>query len=175
MKDIELPPPLGYMNAGHVHELQQGRLHYGYTYPKGGTGAEEAVFTADQLRAAVGADRERIKDGIMALAMTAERCEEDGPEVQTAIKSFAFRVGLMIDGHEDLVMNDAAKTLFGSLQETRSFRNPSFKEDELKEMERYIEKITKDPRAAREFLIRAEIIDENGDLARHFRQPEDES
>lgn len=57
MKDIELPPPLGYMNAGHVHELQQGRLHYGYVYPKCGTGAEEAVFTADQLRAAIEADR----------------------------------------------------------------------------------------------------------------------
>ena len=40
--------PVGYMNAGHVHELKQGRLPYGYVYPVQGTGAEIAVFTHPQ-------------------------------------------------------------------------------------------------------------------------------
>lgn len=136
---------------------------------------QAAFRTIEHLQDQLSAERMRIKDGIIALAMTAERCEDDGPEVQTAIKAFAFRVSLMIDGHDDLVMNDAAKSFLGWLLETRVYQSHSFKEDELKEMERYIEKITKDPKAAREFLIRAEIIDENGDLARHYRQPEDES
>jgi len=38
--------PLGFMNAGHVHELQQGRLPYGYVYPKEGVGAEVAIYTS---------------------------------------------------------------------------------------------------------------------------------
>jgi hypothetical protein len=38
--------PVGFMNAGHVHEMQQGRLPYGYVYPKGGNGASVAVYTA---------------------------------------------------------------------------------------------------------------------------------
>lgn len=42
--------PLGYMNAGHVHEMQQGRLPYGYVYPKGGTGAGVAVYTSPPAR-----------------------------------------------------------------------------------------------------------------------------
>jgi len=37
--------PLGFMNAGQVHEMQQGRLPYGYVYPKGGMGAEAAIYT----------------------------------------------------------------------------------------------------------------------------------
>ena len=30
--------PLGYMNAGYVYEMQQGRLPYGFVYPKFGAG-----------------------------------------------------------------------------------------------------------------------------------------
>lgn len=37
--------PLGFMNAGHVHDMQQGRLPYGYVYPKGGAGSSVAVYT----------------------------------------------------------------------------------------------------------------------------------
>ena len=40
------PVALGYMNAGHVHEMQQGRLPYGYVYPKGGAGANVAIYTS---------------------------------------------------------------------------------------------------------------------------------
>lgn len=40
--------PVGYMNAGHVYELQQKRIPYGYVYPNGGTGAEVAIYTAPQ-------------------------------------------------------------------------------------------------------------------------------
>lgn len=37
--------PLGYMNPGHVHELQQKRLPYGYVYPDQAVGADVAIFT----------------------------------------------------------------------------------------------------------------------------------
>ena len=40
------PAALGYMNAGHVHEMQQGRLPYGYVYPKEGSGADAALYTS---------------------------------------------------------------------------------------------------------------------------------
>ena len=42
--------PVGFMNAGHVHEMQQGRLPYGYMYPKGGIGADIAVYTTPPKR-----------------------------------------------------------------------------------------------------------------------------
>ena len=42
--------PLGFMNAGHVHEMQQGRLPYGYVYPKDGAGASVAVYTSPQAQ-----------------------------------------------------------------------------------------------------------------------------
>ena len=38
--------PLGFMNAGHIYELQQKRLPYGYVYPDAGVGADVAVFLA---------------------------------------------------------------------------------------------------------------------------------
>ena len=44
------PVALGYMNAGHVHEMQQGRLPYGYVYPKEGAGASVAVYTSPPQR-----------------------------------------------------------------------------------------------------------------------------
>lgn len=37
--------PLGFMNAGHVHEMQQGRLPYGYVYPENSIGADVALYT----------------------------------------------------------------------------------------------------------------------------------
>jgi hypothetical protein len=40
--------PLGFMHAGNILELQQGRLPYGYVYPNGETGASVAVYTAAQ-------------------------------------------------------------------------------------------------------------------------------
>ena len=49
--------PVGYMNAGHVHELQQKRIPYGYVYQNGGTGAEVAIYTAPQP-----ANREPLTD-----------------------------------------------------------------------------------------------------------------
>ncbi len=42
--------PVGFMNAGHLHELQQGRLPYGYVYPRKETGANVAVYTAPPQR-----------------------------------------------------------------------------------------------------------------------------
>jgi hypothetical protein len=47
-QQAEAQEPIGYMNAGHIYELQQKRIHYGYVYPKEGTGAEIAVFTRPQ-------------------------------------------------------------------------------------------------------------------------------
>lgn len=43
--------PLGFMNAGYVHELQERRLPYGYVYPEAGTGAEVPVYLAPQPEA----------------------------------------------------------------------------------------------------------------------------
>lgn len=42
--------PFGFMNAGQVHEMQQGRLPYGYVYPKDGSGASVAVYTSPQAQ-----------------------------------------------------------------------------------------------------------------------------
>ena len=37
--------PVGYMNAGQLYELQQGRAPYGYIYPQSGVGADIELFT----------------------------------------------------------------------------------------------------------------------------------
>jgi hypothetical protein len=37
--------PLGYLNAGHIHEMQQGRLPYAYLYPAKEVGASVPVYT----------------------------------------------------------------------------------------------------------------------------------
>ena len=42
--------PVGFMNAGHVYELQQKRITYGYVYPKKETGASVAVYTTPPQR-----------------------------------------------------------------------------------------------------------------------------
>ena len=56
------PVALGYMNAGHVHEMQQGRLPYGYVYPKGGAGANVAIYTSPPAqRTWVGLTNEEIE------------------------------------------------------------------------------------------------------------------
>jgi hypothetical protein len=52
--------PVGFMNAGHVHEMQQGRLPYVYVYPKGGVGADIAVYTTPPKRPWVGLTDEQI-------------------------------------------------------------------------------------------------------------------
>jgi hypothetical protein len=44
------------MNAGHVHEMQQGRLPYGYIYPKGGVGADVAIYTTPPAQPAPSQD-----------------------------------------------------------------------------------------------------------------------
>lgn len=36
------------MNAGHIHEMQQGGLPYGYVYQKEDMGARVAIYTAPQ-------------------------------------------------------------------------------------------------------------------------------
>ena len=46
MEPQQEPVALGYMNAGHVHEMKQGRLPYGYIYPKGDAGANVAIYTS---------------------------------------------------------------------------------------------------------------------------------
>lgn len=44
----EQSEPIGYMNAGHVYELQQKRTPYGYVYPNEGVGADVAVYATPQ-------------------------------------------------------------------------------------------------------------------------------
>jgi hypothetical protein len=44
--------PLGYINAGHLHEMQQGRLPYAYLYPSQEVGASSPVYAAPQPAAA---------------------------------------------------------------------------------------------------------------------------
>ena len=43
---VQQQEPLGFMNAGYVYEMQQGRLPYGHVYPKEGDGADVAVYTS---------------------------------------------------------------------------------------------------------------------------------
>jgi len=57
------PVALGYMNAGHVHEMQQGRLPYGYVYPKEGVGAHVALYTSPSAqRTWVGLTDEELEE-----------------------------------------------------------------------------------------------------------------
>jgi hypothetical protein len=42
--------PMGYMNAGYLHEMQQNRLPYTYVYPKEGVGCHVAVYTSPPPR-----------------------------------------------------------------------------------------------------------------------------
>ena len=56
------PAALGYMNAGHVHEMQQGRLPYGYVYPKGGSGANVALYTSSPAQRKPLTDEEIAKE-----------------------------------------------------------------------------------------------------------------
>lgn len=99
----ELPEAVGYMNAGHVHELTQRRISYGYVYPKKETGASVAVYTAAQMHdhyaagymaGAAGSQWQPIasspKDGTKVLALFNKRIMEafatprdDGPEIWT--------------------------------------------------------------------------------------------
>ena len=46
--------PVGYMNAGYVYEMQQGRLPYGFVYPKFGVGVSVALYTTPPQRPWVG-------------------------------------------------------------------------------------------------------------------------
>lgn len=39
--------PLGYVNAGHLHEMQSGRLPYAYLYAAPGVGVEIPVYTSN--------------------------------------------------------------------------------------------------------------------------------
>lgn len=64
---------------------------------------------------AVEHDRKRIKDGIMALVMTAPKLNT--PDANDARMSLALRISMMLDGHTDLVMNDAGRLLMEQLQE----------------------------------------------------------
>jgi hypothetical protein len=66
--------PVGYMNAGHVHELQKKRIPYGYVYPDEATGAHVAVYTApsaqpvDEREALRGFRRRALEDTAQELA-----------------------------------------------------------------------------------------------------------
>jgi hypothetical protein len=44
--------PLGFMNAGNIHEMHQGRMPYGYVYPEGEIGASVAIYTAPRAQPA---------------------------------------------------------------------------------------------------------------------------
>lgn len=74
---------------------------------------------------AVDRDRKRIKDGILALAMTAEKIHTDADAVDTARKALALRVSTLVDGHGDLVMNDAGKRLMAQLQDAAAPHGPA--------------------------------------------------
>ena len=50
--------PVGFMNVGHVYELQQKRITYGYVYPKKEIGASVAVYTTPSQREWVGLTEE---------------------------------------------------------------------------------------------------------------------
>lgn len=77
---------------------------------------EQAAQPMTNAEAAVKSDRERIKAGIMALTMTAESCRGDAG-VDTARKALALRIVTLIDGHGDLVLNEAGKRMAESLAE----------------------------------------------------------
>jgi hypothetical protein len=64
--------PIGYMNAGHIHELQQGRAPYGYVYQKAETGASVAVFTTPQQ-----ASKPMTDELESALEALVNRCNND--------------------------------------------------------------------------------------------------
>lgn len=74
---------------------------------------------------AVERERKRIKDGILALAMTAEKIPTDADAVDTARKALALRVSTLVDGHGDLVMNDAGKRLMAQLQDAAAPQGPA--------------------------------------------------
>jgi division protein CdvB (Snf7/Vps24/ESCRT-III family) len=62
--------PLGFMNAGHVHEMQQGRLPYGYVYPKRGDGTSVAVYTTPPQRKPL--SDEEIQDLLMPVRISGD-------------------------------------------------------------------------------------------------------
>lgn len=55
--------PVGYMNAGNIHELKQGALPYGYVYPQKESGVSVPVYahTAPSVPEAVARDAERYR------------------------------------------------------------------------------------------------------------------
>lgn len=53
---------------------------------------------------AIQRERERIKDGIMHLALVAAT-PDDPPEVDRACKAMALRLSLLVEGNEDLVFD----------------------------------------------------------------------
>ena len=78
-----VPKPIGYMNEGHLHELQMGRLPYGYVYPSAGVGAETPIYTAH----ASPAQREPLTDAQLAQGLRA------AIDIPTAHEVAAFRKG----------------------------------------------------------------------------------
>ena len=52
--------PVGFMHAGQVLEMQQGRLPYGYVYPKLGSGASVAIYATPPQRTWVGLSEDQL-------------------------------------------------------------------------------------------------------------------
>lgn len=62
------PEPVGYMNAGNIHELKQGALPYGYVYPQKESGVSVPVYAHpapsvpdDVVRDAIATVREQYR------------------------------------------------------------------------------------------------------------------
>jgi len=56
--------PVGFMSAGQVLEMQQGRAPYGYVYPKLGSGASVALYTTPPQRTWVGLTDEDFQPAV---------------------------------------------------------------------------------------------------------------
>ena len=54
--------PFGYINAGHLHEIQSGRAPYGYVYAAPGVGAEVPVYTTPATQLQVTLTDERLRE-----------------------------------------------------------------------------------------------------------------
>lgn len=121
IEEPELPEAVGYMNAGHVHELTQRRISYGYVYPKKETGASVAVYTATQMHdhfaagvlATLRKDAERYR---WLAAKATQQADSIGPifriDVRRKNDGTPFSLGAAIDAATARwLMEEAAKQI----------------------------------------------------------------
>ena len=83
--------PVGFMNGGHIYELQQKLIPYGYVYPKKEIGLSVAVYTAPQHTATwvslTDADIERIKLMTYEKETNADGEEQEAVNIDWLIKT----------------------------------------------------------------------------------------